>query len=120
LPGDHPRVAGLLAERADVRVFLRGFLAALDRLGVQLEDELVGGVPQLAERLTLRRYREGLVGLGGVLGRQDRSLVFDLSRSGDYPDWCGAVARGPWRRGCAGWSWVGRVGIIPSGWRRWL
>jgi hypothetical protein len=62
LPGDHPGVAGVFAEPADVRVLAGFFLAAAGGgrraaggVGIELEDQPVRGVPQLAERLGLGR-----------------------------------------------------------------
>ena len=43
LAGDHPGVAGVLAEPAHVRFPLGDLLAFADRLGIQLQDQFVRG-----------------------------------------------------------------------------
>ena len=57
--GDHAGVAGLLLELADVRLPPGGFLALAGNVGVQGQDQLAGGVPQLTERLAGSRLRPG-------------------------------------------------------------
>ena len=66
LAGDHPGVAGLLAEPAYMRLPLAGFLPLADRVRVELEDQLVGGVAELTERHPGRGRGQVLVGPGGV------------------------------------------------------
>ena len=67
LVGDHPGVPGALPERADVRLGLGRFLPLADRLGVQLEDQLVRGRAHLPERHPRRGPGQQPVGRGGVL-----------------------------------------------------
>jgi hypothetical protein len=60
-----------------VRFPLRRFLPLADRLGVQLQDQLVRGRPQLAERHAGGGLGEEGVGLGRVFVGQDAGFVLD-------------------------------------------
>jgi hypothetical protein len=77
LAGDHPAVSGLFAEPADLRLPLGGFLPLLQRVGIQLQDQLAGGVPELAEGLAGGRLSQDRIGLGRVRVGQDAGFLFD-------------------------------------------
>ena len=77
LAGDHPGVAGVLPEPADVRLAPGGFLALAGGVGVQGQDQLAGGVPQFPERHAGGGPGEDGVGPGGVGAGQVPGLVFD-------------------------------------------
>ncbi len=75
--GDHAGVAGVLAERADLGLPFPGFLALADRLGVELEGQLVRGRAHLPERHPGRGPGQVLAGRGRVLVAEDAGLVLD-------------------------------------------
>ena len=77
LAGDHPAVAGLLLEPADIRLPPGGVLPLAGNVGVQGQDQLAGGVAELAVGLAGSRPRQDRVGLGGVGGGQVAGLLLD-------------------------------------------
>ena len=77
LAGDHPGVAGGLPEPAHVRLAAGGLLPLLGRFGVEFQDQLVRGVPDLAERHPGRGPGQHLVGPGGVGVAEDAGLLLD-------------------------------------------
>ena len=77
LAGDHPGVAGLFLEPADVRLAAGGFLALAGNVGIQGQNQLAGSVPQLTEGLAGSRLRQDRVGLGRVGVGQVAGFFFD-------------------------------------------
>ena len=66
LPGHYPGVARALSELAHVRLGAGSLLALAGRLGIQFQDQLVRGVPQLPVRQARRLPGEGGISCGGV------------------------------------------------------
>ena len=77
LAGDHPGVAGVLPEPAHVRLPARGFLPLAGRVRIQLQHQLVRGVPHLPERHARRRPGQDRIGFRGVRVTEDAGLVLD-------------------------------------------
>ena len=59
LAGDHPGVAGLFLEPADVGFAAGGFLALAGDVGIQLQDQFAGGVAEFTEGLAGGGARPG-------------------------------------------------------------